>query len=76
MTFNDEVAALANELRVSLQARTGTVDDAESVAILLWWSFILDHAKHTGRDPAALARAQVKAFISFAQRELSLQRLQ
>lgn len=66
MKFNRKAIDLANDLRERVQKRTATIDDGESVAILLWWSFICDHAKCHGLKPEELAKAQLDAFTKYA----------
>lgn len=63
MKFNEKAVELTNELRRKVQRDTKTVDDGESVSILLWWTFIQDHARCQGIEPKALAVHQLKAFL-------------
>lgn len=65
---------LANRLRLQVQAETELIDDGEGVAMVLLWTFLLDHAKAKGHDVETLAREQLEAFIEYARENLSLQR--
>jgi len=68
MTFNQHITARANQLRIRIQndSTLPTVDHGESVAILLWWTFLLDHSHYTGVPVEKLAREQLEAFIAHA----------
>jgi len=68
VTFDQPTVALANELRKRIQVETKTVDTGESVALLLWFTFIQDHARYHGHSTKQLARAQLEAFLSIADR--------
>lgn len=74
MRMNPGNAALANELRLTIQQRTQQIDDGEAVAAILLWSFIEDHARAHGIPAAELARSQWRAFIDYAQENLVLER--
>ena len=63
MKFDQATEEMTNILRESLQKWTETIDEGESVAIGLWYSFILDHATHMNIDPETLAREQLEAFL-------------
>jgi hypothetical protein len=66
MNISKEIVALANELRVSIQDRTQTVSDGEGVAMVLLWTFLMDHARAHDINVEELARDQLEAFITHA----------
>ena len=72
MNITDENVEIANELRILLCQRTGTVSDAEGVAMVLLWSFLTDHSMHEGDDLATLARYQLEAFIAHVAPHMSI----
>lgn len=63
MKFNSDICRMVNDLRFQIQVQTGTIDEGESVSILLWWTFIKDHASCHGFDPKQLAMKQLEAFL-------------
>lgn len=63
MRFDENTVALANDLRRQVQESTKTIDDGESVMLLAWYTFVLDHARAMGREPKALAESQLAAFL-------------
>jgi hypothetical protein len=67
---------LANELRATIQSRTDHIDDGEAVAMVLLFSFLLDHAKCCGMDVEKLAVEQLDAFIPWARENMRLQATQ
>lgn len=74
MKFTAATAALVNKLRREIQRKTVTIDDGESVSILLWWTFINDHARHMGKEPKQLAREQLEHFLDAADRLITIRR--
>jgi hypothetical protein len=66
MRIDRKVVRLSNKLRQKIQRSTVDIDEGESVSILLWWTFIVDHARCHDLDPKALAREQLEAFIDGA----------
>ena len=73
MKMNRKNIDLANELRVVVQTRTNHIDDGEAVAMVLLWSFLLDHAQCHGIDVETLALEQMEAFIPWARENMRLQ---
>ena len=63
MNIDDKAIAKANKFRKQLQSETETIDEAESVAILLWLSFVKDHAVVANLELDSLAPAQLGAFL-------------
>jgi len=63
MRLSKENTELANVLREYIQKNTKTVSDGEGVAIVLLWSFFMDHARIHGLDVTKLAREQIDHFI-------------
>jgi hypothetical protein len=74
MNFTDKNVDISNDLRKVIQRRTKTIDDGESVAIMLLWSFFKDHAECHGLDVEWLAREQLDAFIEYARKNLDIVR--
>jgi len=74
MKFGNDVFVLANRLRQSVQHETLTIDDGESVSLLLWWTFILEHATAMDIDPNKLALDQLEAFLTYAVPAISLRK--
>ena len=74
MIITDDHAALANEIRQRLQARTKTIGDAEVVALLVTWTFLMDHARAQRIDLEQLASEQFRSFVTYALRNISLAR--
>lgn len=76
MNFGDQVVKTTNTIRITIQRhpKLPTVDHGESVAILLWWSFLKDHSAHEGIPVEELARTQLEAFIEFARKNLYVHR--
>jgi hypothetical protein len=74
MNISDENFDIANELRGLIQSRTETVSDGEGVAMVLLWTFLLDHARYHEMDVANLAREQLEAFIKYAADNIQLVR--
>lgn len=68
MKFTRNIVAASNDLRGRVQRAPDlpTIDHGESVAILLWWGFLLDHSSHQGIPVEQLARQQLEAFIPWA----------
>lgn len=66
MNITQDIVELANELRVKIQAETETISDGEGVAMVLFWTFLMDHARYHDMDVNALARDQLEAFIANA----------
>ena len=66
MTFNDHILGKVNDLRALIQydPTLPTVDHGESVAIALWYTFLLDHSRSTGMPVKKLAREQLAAFLA------------
>jgi hypothetical protein len=63
MRLSKQNTELANVLRQYIQQHTETVSDGEGVAIVLLWSFFMDHARVQGLDVTTLAREQIDQFI-------------
>lgn len=74
MRISDKNAALANEFRKAIQSQTEIVSDGEGVAMILLWSFLMDHAKIHQLDVSTLAREQMEAFIDYAHENIALVR--
>jgi hypothetical protein len=74
MRISDENTAIANELRKKIHDRTDTVSDGQGVAMVLLWTFLLDHAKYQQLDVEELARTQLEAFIEYARTNVKLVR--
>lgn len=72
MKMNRKNIDLANELRVAIQTRTNHIDDGEAVAMVLLWSFLLDHATCHGIDVEGLAVEQMEAFIPWARENMRI----
>lgn len=74
MEFDSAIVKRANALRVLIQRDPGlpTVDHGESVSILVWWMFLMDHAKTQGLDVKDLAHHQLEAFIDAMADKLSM----
>lgn len=66
MHFDPQIVAVANKLRKEIQRSTKTIDDGESIALLLWYTFIQDHASFTGHNPKELSHIQLQAFLEIA----------
>lgn len=68
MNFDNNIVDIANCLREIIQHDPSlpTVDHGESVAILMWWSFLLDHSRAEGIPIATVAREQLESFIPVA----------
>lgn len=74
MRFDLKVTRLSNKFREKIQRATVDIDEGESVSLLTWWTFILDHAECHQLDPKQLAREQLDAFIENAATEIILLR--
>lgn len=72
MRISPENIDLANELRRQIQAKTNLIDDGEGVAIVLLWTFFLDHARVNGLNASDLARDNLEAFIEYAEDNIKL----
>ncbi len=66
MNIDQSIVQLANDLRAEVQAQTETVSDGEGVAMVLLWTFLMDHARVHNLDVNELARGQLEAFIEHA----------
>lgn len=73
MKMNSKNIDLANELRAVIQTSTSQIDDGEAVAMVLLWSFLMDHARCHGIDVETLALEQMEAFIPWARENMRLQ---
>jgi hypothetical protein len=65
---------LANALRKIIQENTNTVSDGEGVAMVLLWTFLMDHAKCERLQLETLAREQLEAFIKYAETNIEMVR--
>jgi hypothetical protein len=74
MRISDTNAAIANDLRKQIHACTDIVSDGEGVAMIMLWSFLMDHATMHNMDVAELARDQLEAFITYAKKNITLAR--
>ena len=72
MKMSPKNTSIANDLRKLIQRKTETVSDGEGIAMILLWTFLLDHAKYHDLDVIDLAREQLEAFISYADSNLKL----
>ncbi len=72
MRISDENNNIANELRKLIHDRTDTVSDGQGIAMMLLWSFFMDHAKYHDLDINELAREQMEAFIIYARDNIRL----
>lgn len=73
MRLNSKNTALANELRAIIQSRTEQIDDGEAVAMVLLWSFLMDHAACHEIDVYQLTRDQVEAFMGWARGNMRME---
>jgi hypothetical protein len=74
MRISDKNTAIANDLRKQIHQKTDEISDGEGVAMVLLWSFLLDHARIHNLDVAGLAREQLEAFIDYAENNLRMVR--
>lgn len=74
MRMSPKNAAIANDLRQQIQSKTETVSDGEGVAMILLWSFLMDHARCHNIDVSTLARDQLESFIPYAEKNLKVVR--
>jgi len=66
MKLSAKHSKIANRLRQQIQRETETIDDGEGVAMIVLWSFLLDHARVMNLDVETLAREQLDSFIGYA----------
>jgi hypothetical protein len=74
MIISDPNNAIANELRKLIHKQTDTVSDGQGIAMMLLWSFFMDHAIIHELDIEDLARTQLEAFIEYARTNVKLVR--
>jgi hypothetical protein len=75
MNMTKENFDLANKIRLYIQSSTPTIGDGESVAMIVLWSFIIEHAKAHAVDREALARSQLDSFIEFARESIVMKQV-
>lgn len=74
MIISPKSVTLANHMRQIIQSLTDTVSDGEGVAMVVLWSFYMDHARLQGMDIEALARDQLEGFIKYSRDNVTLVR--
>jgi hypothetical protein len=76
MRFDNSIVREANRLRESIQRnpKFPTVDHGESVAILVWYTFLRDHSAYEGIPVEELARMQLEAFLAHAREHIAMMR--
>lgn len=70
MNINQQNIEIAAIIRAAIQEQTMTISDGESVAMIVLYTFIGDHARVCGHDHAQLFIDQVNAFIEFAKENI------